>query len=258
MRKLLLIMLLVPLIKADIKNIAYEYEKVMQSNIADNSEIYMFADNYYSTIEFFEEKIDFRRVAAGIMGREAYMKASQQQRADFINVLKPIYLDTLGEVTVDVLNNHKLTFIGTPAVGKAGNELRIEYEKNNRKIPVSIKYRNNNSSDPGILNMIFNGVNLGLTYKNQFQAYYSIHNGDVSKTIYDFDMGTSYASVDARKPDNILGKVLKQVIRDYPQAKLNARLRKEAYNRGVRDGYKNGRKNGGVAPLPKLEPSSVN
>ena len=248
-------MLLVPLIEADIKNIPYEYEKVLQTNIPDNSEIYMFADNYYSTIEFFEDKIDFRRVAAGIMGREAYMKASQQQRADFINVLKPIYLDTLGEVTVDVLNNYKLISVEYP---ESSNELSIVFKKNNRKIPVSIRYRNNDSSDFGITNMIFNGVNLGLTYQNQFQAYYSIHNGDVSKTIYDFDMGTSYTSVDARKPDNILGKVLKQVIKDYPQAKLNARLRKEAYNRGVNDGYRSGkRKNGGVAPLLKLEPSSV-
>jgi len=236
-------MLLVPLIEADIKNIPYEYEKVLQTNIPDNSEIYMYADNYYSTIEFFEEKIDFWRISASVMGMEAYRKASEQQKIDFMNTLKSRWLATLADVSIEVLNNAKLISVEK---SESSNELGMVFKKNNRKIPVSIKYREN-----GITNMIFNGVNLGLTYQYQFQAYYSIHNRDVSKTIYDFDMGTSYTSVDARKPDNILGKVLKQVIKDYPQAKLNARLRKEAYNRGVNDGYRNGkRKNGGVAPLP--------
>ena len=243
MKKYLLLMLLVPLIEADIKNIPYEYEKVLQTNIPDNSEIYMYADNYYSTIEFFEEKIDFWRISASVMGMEAYRKASKQQKIDFMNTLKSRWLATLADVSIEVLNNAKLISVEK---SESSNELGMVFKKNNRKIPVSIKYREN-----GITNMIFNGVNLGLTYQYQFQAYYSIHNGDVSKTIYDFDMGTSYTSVDARKPDNILGKVLKQVIKDYPQAKLNARLRKEAYNRGVNDGYRNGkRKNGGVAPLP--------
>jgi len=243
MKKYLFLMLLVPLIEADIKNIPYEYEKVLQTNIPDNSEIYMYADNYYSTIEFFEEKIDFWRISASVMGMEAYRKASEQQKIDFMNTLKSRWLATLADVSIEVLNNAKLISVEK---SESSNELGMVFKKNNRKIPVSIKYREN-----GITNMIFNGVNLGLTYQYQFQAYYSIHNGDVSKTIYDFDMGTSYTSVDARKPDNILGKVLKQVIKDYPQAKLNARLRKEAYNRGVNDGYRNGkRKNGGVAPLP--------
>ena len=249
-------MLLVPLLEADIKNIAYEYEKILQSNILDNSEIYMFSENYYSTIELFEEKIDFRRVAALVMDEDIYLKSSQQQRADFINVLKPIYLNTLGEVTIGVLNNHKLISV---TYSESTSILKMVFKNNKREIPVIILYRKNGSSKPDILNMLFNGVNLGLTFRNYFQNYYSVNNGDISKTINDFELQAlvSPKLTEPKKP-SLLGIVLKQAMKDYPQAKLNARLRKEAYNKGVNDAYRRNRKNGGVAPLPKQEPSSVN
>ena len=250
MKKLLFLMLLVPLIKADIKNIAYEYEKVLQTNIPDNSEIYMFSDSYYSTIEMFEEKIDFWRLSASVMGMEAYRKASKQQKIDFMNTLKSRWLATLADVSIEVLNNAKLISVEKSESADSPSQIKMVFKNNKRKkIPVAIIYRGDGSSN--IVNIIFNTVNLGLSYRLSFQAYYEGSNKDISKTIYNFESGASLEKSIEKKADNLLANVFRQVIKDYPQAKLNARLRKEAYNRGVNDGYRNGkRKNGGVAPLP--------
>ena len=45
----------------------------------------------------FEPMIDFRRVSASVMGKKYYLLASQQQRAEFVDIFKDSLLDTYAE-----------------------------------------------------------------------------------------------------------------------------------------------------------------
>ena len=47
--------------------------------------------------EIFEPMIDFRRVAATVMGKKYYFAASPSQRKEFVNVFKDSLLDTYPE-----------------------------------------------------------------------------------------------------------------------------------------------------------------
>ena len=47
--------------------------------------------------EIFEPMIDFRRVAASVMGKKYYLMASTDQRADFVLIFKDSLLDTYAE-----------------------------------------------------------------------------------------------------------------------------------------------------------------
>ena len=47
--------------------------------------------------EIFEPMIDFRRVAATVMGKKYYLESSREQRAEFVEIFKDSLLDTYAE-----------------------------------------------------------------------------------------------------------------------------------------------------------------
>ena len=51
------------------------------------------------------------------------------------------------------------------------------------KYPISYKLRKNNDNSWSIVNIIVNGVNLGLTFRNQFQALAIKNNGNIESTL---------------------------------------------------------------------------
>ena len=52
----------------------------------------------------------------------------------------------------------------------------------NSKYPISYKLRKNDQNWM-IINIIVNGVNLGLTFRNQFQALANNNNGNINLTL---------------------------------------------------------------------------
>ena len=47
--------------------------------------------------EIFEPMIDFRRVAATVMGKKYYLASSKEQRVEFVEIFKDSLLDTYAE-----------------------------------------------------------------------------------------------------------------------------------------------------------------
>ena len=58
--------------------------------------------------EIFEPMIDFRRVAATVMGKKYYLASSKEQRAEFVVIFKDSLLDTYAETLAqwEKSNNH--------------------------------------------------------------------------------------------------------------------------------------------------------
>ena len=68
-------------------------------------------------------------------------------------------------------------------IDKKGIEVRQILNTGSSKYPISYKLRKNKDGSWMIINIIVNGVNLGLTFKNQFQALAIKNNGDIEKTL---------------------------------------------------------------------------
>ena len=68
--------------------------------------------------EIFEPMIDFKRVAAGVMGRQHYMKASPDQRNKFVDVFRNSLLDTYSETLAQWENQDIDTIFRTASVSK--------------------------------------------------------------------------------------------------------------------------------------------
>ena len=121
--------------------------------------------------EIFEPMIDFRRVAASVMGKKYYLMASETQRAEFVLIFKESLLDNYAS-TLAQWGDSTITTV-FPEEMKSDFDKNIEVKQildtGTSQYPVSYKVRKNKDGWK-IVNIIINGVNLGLTLRNQFQA----------------------------------------------------------------------------------------
>jgi phospholipid transport system substrate-binding protein len=137
--------------------------------------------------EIFEPMIDFRRVAATVMGKKYYLASSKEQRAEFVVIFKDSLLDIYAE-TLAQWENQTITTIFPQNMEIQTNNLKnIEVQQTlntgSSKYPISYKLRKNKDNSWSIVNIIVNGVNLGLTFRNQFQALAIKNNGNIESTL---------------------------------------------------------------------------
>jgi len=137
--------------------------------------------------EIFEPMIDFRRVAATVMGKKYYLASSKEQRAEFVLIFKDSLLETYAE-TLAQWENQTITTIFPKNMEIQTNNLKsIEVQQTlntgSSKYPISYKLRKNKDNSWSIVNIIVNGVNLGLTFRNQFQALAIKNNGNIESTL---------------------------------------------------------------------------
>ena len=134
--------------------------------------------------EIFEPMIDFRRVAASVMGKKYYLMATEDQRAEFVLIFKDSLLNTYAETLAQWGDSS----ISTVFPSEKENSLRMNVEvkqilnTGTSQYPVSYKLRKNKDGWK-IVNIIINGVNLGLTFINQFQALAVLHDENIEITL---------------------------------------------------------------------------
>ena len=134
--------------------------------------------------DIFEPMIDFRRVAASVMGKKYYLLATKKQRAEFVEIFKDSLLDTYaetlaqwGDSTISTKFEEDFSFVEKNTV-----EVKQTLDTGSSKYPISYKLRKHEEGWK-IINIIINGVNLVLTFRNQFQALAISHNDDIELTL---------------------------------------------------------------------------
>jgi len=142
-------------------------------------------DEYENKIKIiFEPMIDFRRVSASVMGKKYYLMSTPDQRDNFIDIFKDSLLDTYAETLAQwgdsAISTHFPDVLIQDDIRSV--EVKQTLDTGTSKYPISYKLR---KSPEGwkIVNIIINGVNLGLTFRNQFQALAQSHNEDIEATL---------------------------------------------------------------------------
>ena len=141
-------------------------------------------EQFKAKINFiFEPMVDFRRVGASVMGKKYYKASTKDQRLRFISAFKASLLDTYsstlaqwGDQTIETHFSQKIVFVKTEDVNQS-------LVSSNSIYPITYKVRNDGKGNWLIINIIVNGVNLGLTFRNQFQALALEHNENIDDII---------------------------------------------------------------------------
>ncbi len=143
--------------------------------------------------EIFEPMIDFRRVAASVMGKKYYLLATKEERAEFVLIFRDSLLDTYAETLAQWGDSTITTEFPKNKDELSKNvEVKQTLDTGTSKYPISYKLRKSKDGWK-IVNIIINGVNLGLTFRNQFQALAVSHNENISDTLRNWvsDAGTA-------------------------------------------------------------------
>ena len=134
--------------------------------------------------EIFEPMIDFRRVAASVMGKKYYLLATNDERSKFVIIFKDSLLDTYAETLAQWGDSTITTVFPDNNNESYKNNIEVKQilDTGSSKYPISYKLRKNKDGWK-IVNIIVNGVNLGLTFRNQFQALAINHEEDIALTL---------------------------------------------------------------------------
>jgi len=131
----------------------------------------------------FEPMVDFRTVGRLVMGKKLYLSATKEQRTKFIAVFRTSLLENYsstlaqwGDQTIETTFPDKVIFNKIEGV-------RQNLITSNNRYPITYKVRNDGEGNWLIINIIVNGVNLGMTFRNHFQALAAEHNEDIDEII---------------------------------------------------------------------------
>ena len=146
---------------------------------------------YYNDPELFKDKInaifepmvDFRRVGASVMGKKYYLAASKSQRLQFIESFKTSLLDTYSSTLAQWGDQKIVTIFPEVSELKTTQDVQQNLITSSNIYPITYKVRKDKNGNWLIINIIVNGVNLGLTFRNQFQALAKEHNENIDEII---------------------------------------------------------------------------
>ena len=131
----------------------------------------------------FEPMVDFRRVGASVMGKKYYIAATKDQRLRFIAVFKTSLLDTYSSTLAQWGDQTIKTNFSKKTVFEKTEDVTQSLITSNNIYPITYKVRDDGKGNWLIINIIVNGVNLGLTFRNQFQALALEHNENIDDII---------------------------------------------------------------------------
>jgi phospholipid transport system substrate-binding protein len=129
--------------------------------------------------------IDFKRIARRVMAKH-YKKAEPEQQLAFEGVFKRSLLKVYAKALLEY-DNEKIIIL-PPSSSKKVNPKRqrvdIEFfSSGGQKFPISYSMYLNKQGEWKMENVVVNGVNIGLTYRNQFARLMKVNGNDVDLVV---------------------------------------------------------------------------
>lgn len=129
------------------------------------------------------EVADFRYIGASVMGRY-FRAATPEQRSRFVTVFRKTLIDTYakGLVTFDY---QTLRVKDSEDAGRYDDQASVPMEvisTSGQSYPVNFTLRQSDGQWK-VINVIVNGINLGLTFRNQFDQAMRDNNRDIDTVI---------------------------------------------------------------------------
>lgn len=152
---------------------------------------------YKSMNEALNGFVDFRRIAARVMGRYA-RQATPEQRDEFVEKFKRSLFDSYAQALVSANNfdiRVKEAIIDPSNESRATVAMEVESASGNR-YPVSYSMYRNDSGRWLMENVIVEGVNIGLAFRDRFAQEMEANRGEVQAVIDDWSKAVESLELD--------------------------------------------------------------
>jgi len=136
--------------------------------------------------ENIEPYVDFEGFAKGVMG-QFYRQATDAQRTQFTATFRKSLIRTYAN-GMAAYDNQKIIFKPF-AAGDDPKKAQVDMDiitAANGAVPVSYQLVLNAKGEWKVKNVIINGMNLGLTFRNQFASTVESNRGNLDKAIVNF------------------------------------------------------------------------
>lgn len=140
---------------------------------------------FYDNVEkILEPAVDMRRFSAGVMAKY-YRVATSDQRRRFLDVFKGSMIRTYAKGLL-AFSNEEIRVLEPKGPSRDPERDTVEMEViavDGTVYPIIYSMRKGKDSQWRITNVTVNGINLGLTFRNQFDSAMQAHNRDFDYVI---------------------------------------------------------------------------
>ena len=168
---------------------AHEYAKRTHNNIIvilqtknalfeEDSELFVQEiSNAFSPI------VDFERIARNVMGKH-YKVATSSQRGRFSEAFRESLLNTYSKTLIE-FKDEKIIVLPPESQSKSPNKTKVYIEiiTSSKSYPGVYSMYLDRNNEWKIINIVVNGINLGLTFRSQFYSLMEKNNNDISAVI---------------------------------------------------------------------------
>lgn len=152
---------------------------------------------YISMDQELREFVDFRRIAARVMGRYA-RQTSPEQRDEFVEKFKRSLFDSYAQALVsanDFAIEVKAAEIHPNDEGRASVQMEVLTASGNR-YPVTYSMYKNDEGRWMMENVIVEGINIGLAFRDRFAQEMEQNRGEVQAVIDSWDGAVESLNLD--------------------------------------------------------------
>lgn len=128
--------------------------------------------------------VDFKRITRLVMA-DHFGKASREQKYRFLDVFKSSLINTYAS-GLTLYQGQKIRVLPAQEGDIGENRARVAMEintENGKTIPIRYSLFRNSDGEWKVQNVIVNGLNLGKTFRAQFDQAMQQYNGDIDKVI---------------------------------------------------------------------------
>jgi phospholipid transport system substrate-binding protein len=129
-----------------------------------------------------EPMVDVKVVSRLILSSKIYASASEEQKKLFEERTKKLLLDTYVTTLLE-FDNYQIETDEEIKVNKKTFEVSMNFYSDSSSFVTKFTVYKNDVGDYRIVNIIIDGINLGLTFRNQFQDTYIENNSNLDDAI---------------------------------------------------------------------------
>jgi len=131
----------------------------------------------------FSPIVDFKRIARNVMGKH-YKTATPTQKKKFSEAFRTSLLTTYSKTLIE-FKDERIIVLPPKSEPKLPNKVKvyIEIRTSSKSYPGVYSMYLDKNNEWKIINIVVNGINLGLTFRSQFYSLMEKNNNEISTVI---------------------------------------------------------------------------